>query len=534
MSWTHRLFRAAFIALLTALVLLLLLPRQATAHAVLLSSTPAQGEVLAAAPSRLTLRFSEPVSHVGLTLVDRVGRSVDLDAVTSGREVTARLKHPLDTGTYALNWRVVSEDGHPVRAAVIFSVGRQDAIWDVRALSDDGDAISILTWAVKFGFYCCCLFGVGGVFFAFWIGGTPPGDACTAQLGGACICAVVLVGLLGVEETGSSLAGLTAMGTWAAALDSSLARSMALVAVSLLLAFAAIGRPNAGQSLSLAALTILGPGFALTGHASDAGIKWLSFAALSFHVCAACFWAGALPRLWLLLGPGRAGRDGALRRFSTAIPYSVAAIVLAGAYLGSIQLGAPEALWSTAYGRVLIGKLVLVVSALLLGGFNRIWLTNGVVDGHAGAARSMKRIVAAEIVLIVLVLGVTSLWRFTAPPRALALMPPISTSLHLHQPAAMATLSFRTTSDLLFDVDVSLTKGEFYPLDPRELTLRMSSTDGAIAPFTIPLQRKSKGFWGAEHVQAPCDCEWSLRLEVLVSDFDMVDLDGKIRLLPRQ
>lgn len=534
MSSTHGLFRAAFIALLTMSALLLFLPRQATAHAVLLSSSPAQGEVLAAAPPRLTLRFSEPVSHVVLTLVDRVGKSVDLDAVTSGSEVAARLERPLDAGTYALNWRAVSEDGHPVRAAVIFSIGRKDAIQDMGALSDHGDATSILTWAVKFGFYCCCLFGVGGVFFAFWIGGAPPGRACAALLGGAGVCAVILVGLLGVEETGSSLAGLMAMGPWTAALDSSLARSMALVAVSLFLSFAAIGRPSAGRNLSLTALTILGPGFALTGHASDAGIKWLSFAALSLHVCAACFWAGALPRLWFLLGPGRPGRDGALRRFSMAIPYSVTVIVLAGAYLASVQLGAPEALWGTAYGRVLIGKLVLVVSALLLGGFNRIWLTNGVVDGHAGAARSMRRIVAAEIALIVLVLGVTSLWRFTAPPRALALMPPVSTSLHLHQPAAMATLSFRTTSDLRFDVDVSLTKGEFYPLDPRELTLRMSSADGAIAPFKIPLRRKSKGFWSAEHVQAPCDCEWNLRLQVLVSEFDMVDLDGKIRLLPRQ
>jgi copper transport protein len=194
---------------------------------------------------------------------------------------------------------------------------------------------------------------------------------------------------------------------WAAAIDGSFARSIALATVSLLLSLAAIVQPGRGRSLSVLSILMIGPAFAFTGHASESGTTWLSVAALSVHVVAVCFWAGALPRLWMILRPGQRGQSVALRRFSTAIPYAVAAIVLPGAYLAAIEIGIPEALWRTSYGNVLSTKLALVACALLLGAFNRLFLTKSVAVGSVASARLMKRIVCAEVVLIALVLCVT-------------------------------------------------------------------------------------------------------------------------------
>jgi copper transport protein len=95
----------------------------------------------------------------------------------------------------------------------------------------------------------------------------------------------------------------------------------------------------------------------------------------------------------------------------------------------------------------------------------------------------------------------------------------------------MATLSFWTRPDLGFDVEVSLADAKFEAFDPREVTLRMSSDDGSVAPFAVPIRRKTAGLWRADHVQAPCDCAWNVRVQLLVSDFDMVELDGRVRLV---
>jgi copper transport protein len=347
---------------------------------------------------------------------------------------------------------------------------------------------------------------------------------------GAAAAGVLLVGLLGVEQTGGSLKDLAASKTWAAVGGSSLARSVAAAILSLGLAFAAVFRPTTGRLLSIMSLMLLGVAFALTGHASAAGVAWVSFTAVSAHVMAVCFWAGALPGLQSALG--RDGRQGALRRFSTAIPWSIAAMAAAGGYLGVLQVGAPSALWDTTYGRVFVAKLALAAAALAFGAWNRFFLTSDVVRGSRSAAEKMRRAVAAEIALVLLVFAVTSVWRFTPPPRALALSPPVETLLHIHDKAVMATIAFEVRPDLVFDAEISLATADFDPLDAQEITLRMSSTEGSIASFDLPVHKSPSGLWTVEHVQAPCVCEWNVGVDILVTDFDLVKLSGKVRLLP--
>ncbi|WEZ85732.1 CopD family protein (plasmid) [Rhizobium sp. 32-5/1] len=287
---------------------------------------------------------------------------------------------------------------------------------------------------------------------------------------------------------------------------------------------------TARGALSSLSLATLGLAFALTGHASGAGVRWLSFIAVAAHVWAVCFWIGALPGLWKLLVHCGPEQKRALCRFSSAIPYSVAVMTIAGGYLAYIQVESSGALIDTDYGNILLVKLTLVALALGLGAWNRIFLTRQVVGGHPSAAGKMKIVIAIEIALIVGALAVTSLWRFTPPPRALALRPVLA-SIHLHDPAAMATLSFATKPNLSFNVDLSLQTADFNSLDTREIRLRMSGADGSVAAFEVPLKRLSAGRWAARDVQAPCDCQWAVRVDVLASDFDMIVLEGQLKLI---
>jgi copper transport protein len=532
LSRTRRAAASSMIkVLLAALICFAFGQAEALAHAVLVSSTPGQGERLAEAPALLKLHFSESVTHVSLSLTDRYGRAVELEPVVSGAEVTASLDRKIDLGAYALNWRAVSEDGHPIRASIVFSIGARADMAVMRASTAAlGRDVAVLIWAAKFGFYACCLFGVGGVFFTFWIGGPRPGRVSAALLAGGAGCGALSIGLLGVDETGGALVGLLSPGVWVSALDSSLARSVALASVALALALIAIFRPSAGRPLSLASLLLLGPAFAQTGHASDMGIRWLSSVALSAHVFAACFWAGALPRLRLVLKSGAPGQGEALCRFSAAIVFFLALLLTGGLYLASTELRHVNALWRTAYGQVLMTKLAIVGCALLLGAYNRVFLTAAVTAGRVGAARTMRSIVTAEIILVFLALSATALWRFTPPPQALSLAPPAFTSVHLHKPMAMATVSFWTSADLTFDIEVAVSDAKFEALDVRDVTVKLASVDGAVAPFVVPLKRKEIGVWRAENVQAPCACEWNVAVKALVTDFDLVELNGRVKL----
>jgi copper transport protein len=116
--------------LLAVLALALVLPpAPAWAHAELLSTTPAEGAVLATAPGSLQFVFGEPVflGPDGFQLYDGSGghRTVPAEAVDAVVRVT--LPPDLGEGSYVLGWRVVSDDSHPESGMLSFSVGRAGA-----------------------------------------------------------------------------------------------------------------------------------------------------------------------------------------------------------------------------------------------------------------------------------------------------------------------------------------------------------------------------------------------------------------------
>src|SRR4249919_2011609 len=127
MAWVLRL-RAACAAVIVSLALLIAGASPAIAHATLVSSSPADGAVLASSPSEFTLTFNEPVAPLVLKLVNPDGKT---DVLQASRARDASLVIPMRarllTGTHLLSWRVISLDGHPVGGTVVFSVGAPDA-----------------------------------------------------------------------------------------------------------------------------------------------------------------------------------------------------------------------------------------------------------------------------------------------------------------------------------------------------------------------------------------------------------------------
>ena len=101
----------------------------ASAHATLISTDPAQGAVLDAAPERIVFTFDESVVGVpdGVQVFDAQGAPVTSSAAVSGPELSVRLTEPVGDGTLVVAWRVVSEDGHPISGSLSFAIGAPSA-----------------------------------------------------------------------------------------------------------------------------------------------------------------------------------------------------------------------------------------------------------------------------------------------------------------------------------------------------------------------------------------------------------------------
>ena len=94
-----------------------------SAHAKLLSTAPAAGAVLAAAPKVLILDFNENV-QLGVLKVSAAGKeiSVPYDSGASAAHVAVPLP-ALAPGTYQVRWSALTvDDGHVVKGTFSFVI----------------------------------------------------------------------------------------------------------------------------------------------------------------------------------------------------------------------------------------------------------------------------------------------------------------------------------------------------------------------------------------------------------------------------
>ena len=97
----------------------------AQAHATLLSVTPRTGATLTSPPKAVVLTFSGPIEASLATVVvtDGDGREVSVGSPTIvGGVVTERLRTDLVSGPYAVAFRIISTDGHPVADVSAFTL----------------------------------------------------------------------------------------------------------------------------------------------------------------------------------------------------------------------------------------------------------------------------------------------------------------------------------------------------------------------------------------------------------------------------
>lgn len=210
--------------------------------------------------------------------------------------------------------------------------------------------------------------------------------------------AAIIAGLfLAMAALGSLLAQTAMMaGGWAAGLDpaalgyvvqsTSLGMAHLFRAGLALLGVAALffaWRHKSGELVAILALAGAVASFAWSGHgaASEGSLGLLHLAADIAHALAACVWLGALAGFCLLLirpvAREEAGTARALAGFAAIGTVTVAVLVITGLINAAFLIGAESfgLVPSSAWGFLLIAKLVLFAVMVGLAAYNRFTLT---------------------------------------------------------------------------------------------------------------------------------------------------------------
>jgi len=357
----------------------------AQAHAFLESSNPADGSVVATAPSTLRLGFSESVvlASMRIDIVDGHGRHVAPTALRlqSAREpgatedpvaIVAELPD-LDRGVYRVEWETLSSDDlHRTAGVLVFGVGTGQSV-QAAGLKEAQPRIdeASLRWLVLLSLALC----LGGALALRLLSrDTSPGAVSATRaatrwsLAGAAAGTVLTVILLADQLAPGAAGARQLLFGWYG--ERWLLREVGFVLLlgsTLLLLRERMPRLRAWFFLSGAVMA--SGGTALLGHAgAETRLSVTRVAADATHLAAATTWAGTLVVLTLVVGPrlltgalGAGAVRGVLRSFGVPAAACVSVMVVTGVYLTSEVIGSVDAALLTTYGRVLLLKIVVAV-----------------------------------------------------------------------------------------------------------------------------------------------------------------------------
>jgi copper transport protein len=518
---------ARVLAGLAALLSALCIASAAWAHATLLASEPADGSVLTQPPKMVQLHFNESVAPAVIGLIDAGGKARDVATRAAGQSVLIVLPDDLPQGTQIVSYRVVSQDGHPVAGSMVFSIGAVTGA----APPATARPLAVLIWLARIGVYLGLFVGVGGAFFAAWIGqGLSGSTVSRGALAIGLVNAVASLGLQGLDLLNLPFGGIMTSAPWARALATSLGPSLLIATGAMAIAGYALKSPGktiAGVSTALA-MAGVGLSLAASGHAATASPQWLTRPLLFLHGVAAAYWIGALAPLATMVRARNDDLPRVLKQFSGLAMLLVGLLVLSGFVLSIIQLGSLRPLVETQYGNILSVKVGLVILLLGLAALNRFLFTPAATANDHNI-RPLLGSILLECVLVVGILAVVAGWRFTPPPRASAAPVAAPLSVHIHTDAAMFQVLVSPGKVGSNDFVLQLMTGDAALLPAKEAVLILSLPERGIEPMERRATLGPDGYWHVRGVALPLPGRWRMQIDALVTDFQKITLQDDLQ-----
>jgi copper transport protein len=402
-----------------------LVPASAQAHALLDSSTPADGASYDRSPSEVRMVFSEPVqvAATSVHLFDGDGHPVEVEVplAEGGAADAAVVRVPLTTlpkGRYLLRWRTISSDDlHPTAGSIVFGIGigvapgndQTSSGWDLAG----GVAEAVVRWVAL----TALGFALGALVLSLRLGNKAKGDhtyspvlpratvAATA-VGAVAVSALALLFVARIVLVSGSfpviaawqftlrwvVAIVAAGGAWLLLRDRTASASVVPSVIPVVLLV-----------VSLSALTS-------TSHPTSAGAAAAVLGAV--HTVTTMLWACGAAAVAAVAIPAlrRHDRQRAVLVSQSFTPIALVMVpvsLVTGLLLAGRLLPSVGALLNTDYGHTLLVKLALLALGLLFALGTVLLLVVGGGRRRAAAIVGMEAIVLGTVVLAASTLAAT-------------------------------------------------------------------------------------------------------------------------------
>ncbi|MEU4363508.1 copper resistance protein CopC [Promicromonospora sp. NPDC023987] len=539
----------SWLLLLAVVCALLLGPaNSAAAHATLLSTDPAEGAVLDAAPERVTFTFNESVIGVpaGIKVFDATGDEVDSSASVRESQLLVDLDEEVADGTLVVLWRLVSEDGHPIGGSLTFAVGAPSDVVDVQTTgADAGTDAPVLLGLVRGLGYVGLLLAAGVAAFSVLLLPRDRGaDRSRTRLrpvarvaaGVAALGWLLAVPLVALYQLGLPASAITDGSTWSSL---ALAEYIVPAAVVAGLALAVVALPSSAAPsrtrsvLVLAGCVLAVAAPALTGHTRATTPEALVIGVDVLHLAAGSLWLGGLVAIALVLGDLARGDSGAvvLGRFSTWAAGMLAVLVVAGSFLAWRIAGSWDALLDSGYGALLLVKVLAALVAIALAAWNRFSLLPRLRGAtrrrdRGAPATLVVRTALAEAGVLVVVLFITGFLVDRSPETDVALAAGQSAGESAgesaSEPVQLDDISAQITLDPLevgpATVTIEMTDAAGEPAEGYEAP-RLSLTNGDVDLGAVQLGSLGPGVYAGD-VLLPTGGEWEVQVSLRTTEFD--------------
>ena len=528
---------------------LFLYPSIASAHAYIIKSTPSENEILDESPGKVSIEFDETIqpNFNSIEVFDSAGKRVDqkhgrIDAKNHAI-IESSLKKSLPDGTYSIRWRVVSSDGHPVQGTIPFQIGNEtennSGINQESTGYTPGWDLIIIRW-LQYSSNACY---IGTLFFYLLV--LPKAFLEIAVVRRRCsqlltvsFIALTLSILLSLPLQASIESGLpwnsvlnldvlmdmvanTRFGkTWLIQIDG-------LVVLCLLTFF--LQKNGMNKRLWVWLSFILGMGLAgsraFTSHAASTTNVSLSIPLDVLHLLSAFIWIGSLIALAALIPFSRKAETKELylesiRRFAKWGMLLVIVLALTGFAASFSYIPNPRTLLVTDYGRVLTGKVFLLVIMVLFAASNFV---KGKQRRKEGLSASLWGELTAGLMVFILSVLLTNL------PTAMVSPGPFKET---NKVGTTSTITLEVTPNVFGEntLELSLKDQSGRPIKRIEqVTLTFTSLEMEMGKDTAILKKVKDGIYRSKGMNFNMAGRWNVHVHVLTAELEALDTDFKVR-----
>jgi putative copper resistance protein D len=274
---------------------------------------------------------------------------------------------------------------------------------------------------------------------------------------------------------------------------------------------------------------------AAVGHAGAAlGVAGdIHFVSDIIHVLAAAAWLGGLPALAILLAWARRDQRSAIaiaavRRFSVIGMIAVAALLASGIVNSWNLLSGPSDLVATAYGELVLVKILLFAAMVAVATVNKLRLTPR-LPAAAGAIQRNTLIEAGLGLAALLAVGALG----TMPPPAHthpapAGIPQDAAFVHIHGVEAMADVTIDPGRAGPADMTVRVLREDLSELPVYGVQLALDPPLPNVPSINRLAVHQPDGTWQVKSIDLGQPGNWTVRVIVKLDDQKPIVLDGPI------